>query len=170
VAEEGLVSNIDLAPTLLDAAGAPIPASIQGRSLVPRLRGMSGLERDAVFAEKTFHNEYDPLRCVRTTRYKLIARFEASNPVEVPADIMRGRTYGAMMDQVLGPRGQPFELYDLSQDRWERDNRVDEPEYRSTASELRRRLRAWMEETEDPLLLGPVPSPYYHRTLAQLRT
>ncbi|NUQ65345.1 MAG: sulfatase [Pirellulales bacterium] len=33
------VANIDLAPTFLDLAGLPIPASMQGRSLVPLLRG-----------------------------------------------------------------------------------------------------------------------------------
>ena len=35
------VANIDLAPTFLDLAGLPIPASMQGRSLVPLLRGES---------------------------------------------------------------------------------------------------------------------------------
>jgi arylsulfatase A-like enzyme len=35
------VANIDLAPTFLDLAGLPIPASMQGRSLVPILHGQS---------------------------------------------------------------------------------------------------------------------------------
>jgi arylsulfatase A-like enzyme len=34
-----IVSNIDFAPTLLEAAGVPVPREIQGRSLVPLLRG-----------------------------------------------------------------------------------------------------------------------------------
>ena len=33
------VLNVDLAPTLLELAGAPIPSSVDGRSLVPFLRG-----------------------------------------------------------------------------------------------------------------------------------
>ncbi len=34
-----LVSLIDLPPTLLDAVGIPVPAEMQGRSLLPLLRG-----------------------------------------------------------------------------------------------------------------------------------
>jgi N-acetylglucosamine-6-sulfatase len=36
---DGIVSFIDLAPTLLDLAGAPVPASVDGQSFVPLLRG-----------------------------------------------------------------------------------------------------------------------------------
>ncbi|MBA3314260.1 MAG: sulfatase [Planctomycetota bacterium] len=36
---EPFVANIDLAPTFLDLAGLPIPDSMQGRSLVPLLKG-----------------------------------------------------------------------------------------------------------------------------------
>jgi arylsulfatase A-like enzyme len=34
-----LVQNVDLAPTLLELAGVPVPGSVDGRSLVPFLRG-----------------------------------------------------------------------------------------------------------------------------------
>ena len=43
-----LVSNVDLAPTFLALAGLPIPASMQGRSLVPLLHGASDLRLDLV--------------------------------------------------------------------------------------------------------------------------
>jgi arylsulfatase A-like enzyme len=39
ITPEAFVANIDLAPTFLDLAGVPIPDSMQGRSLVPLLRG-----------------------------------------------------------------------------------------------------------------------------------
>ena len=45
-----LVQNIDYAPTFLDVAGAPIPAEVQGRSLLPVLGGkVPGDWRDAVY-------------------------------------------------------------------------------------------------------------------------
>lgn len=39
---ESPVSLVDLVPTILDLVGAPIPAEIDGRSLVPLLRGEAG--------------------------------------------------------------------------------------------------------------------------------
>ena len=45
-----MVQNIDYAPTFLDIAGAPIPADIQGRSLLPLLEGQKPRRwRDAVY-------------------------------------------------------------------------------------------------------------------------
>jgi arylsulfatase A-like enzyme len=37
--DDRLVLSIDLAPTLLELAGTPVPASVDGRSLVPLLHG-----------------------------------------------------------------------------------------------------------------------------------
>ncbi|MDZ7693979.1 MAG: DUF4976 domain-containing protein [Balneolaceae bacterium] len=45
-----LVQNLDLAPTILDLAGAEIPDNMQGRSMVPLLKGENpGDWRDAVY-------------------------------------------------------------------------------------------------------------------------
>ena len=37
--DEQIVSNVDFAPTFLEAAGVEVPADMQGRSLVPLLKG-----------------------------------------------------------------------------------------------------------------------------------
>ena len=62
-----LVSLIDLPPTVLDAAGLPVPAAMQGRSILPLLRG----ERDdwpgEVFVQIS---ESQVGRAVRTQRWK----------------------------------------------------------------------------------------------------
>jgi N-sulfoglucosamine sulfohydrolase len=168
--EEALVSNVDLLPTLLEIAGAPVPENVQGHSLLPLLSGGEYRPREAVFAEKTFHNEYDPLRCIRTPRHKLIARLEASNPLEVPADIMRGGTFLAMVEQTVAPPAAPFELYDLEADPLEQENLAGRPEHAPVEADLKRRLHDWMRETADPLLRGPVASPFYHGTLEALRS
>ncbi len=46
-----VVANIDFAPTLLALAGAPIPASVDGRSLVPLLQGEPATWRQDVLAQ-----------------------------------------------------------------------------------------------------------------------
>lgn len=164
---DALISNVDLLPTLLELAGAPVPENIQGRSFRGLLLGSEYRPRAEVFAEKTFHNEYDPIRCVRTERFKLIARFEVSNRIEAPADVMRGGTYPAMIPSTLEPRGA-FELYDLEADPVEQNSLAYKPEWAEVRQELTRTLAAWMRETDDPLLKGPVASPFYYRTIEAL--
>ena len=71
-----LVANIDLAPTFLDLAGLPIPDSMQGRSLVPLLRG----ETPAGWRQSVYYRYYDDPGAhdtrahygVRTQTHKLI--------------------------------------------------------------------------------------------------
>ncbi len=70
------VANIDLAPTFLDLAGLPIPASMQGRSLAPLLRGETpGDWRTSVYY-RYYHDPGDHNTAahlgVRTATHKLI--------------------------------------------------------------------------------------------------
>jgi hypothetical protein len=51
------------------------------------------------------------------------------------------------------------QLYDLLHDPNEANNLAAEPALASVLEELRSRLDAWMHETQDPLLNGPVPAP-----------
>ena len=63
----------------------------------------------------------------------------------------------------------PVELYDLAADPGERTNLAGQAALAATEADLRRQLRASMEATDDPLLAGPVASPYYHDALRRLR-
>ena len=151
-----MVSNIDVLPTLLEAAGVGIPDGLQGSSL---LGGSAG--REAIFAEKTFHSYYDPMRCIRTKTHKLIRNFETGFAVEVPGDIQAGATFRADPTRYSTDRPQVVELYDLETDPLEKTNLVGRAEVRDLEHELSDRLWGWMRETGDPLLNGPVASPRY---------
>src|SRR5258707_6931669 len=65
-----MVSNVDVTPSLLDALGLPVPAAVQGRSFWPLLTGDDYVARDQIFAEKTFHTYYEPMRAIRTLDHK----------------------------------------------------------------------------------------------------
>ncbi|HET9276318.1 MAG TPA: sulfatase/phosphatase domain-containing protein, partial [Gemmatimonadales bacterium] len=103
---DGLALTVDLAPTLLELAGAPIGPGIQGRSLVPLFGGTPRDWRESVLVEfYTFENPFPHLldmdyRAVRPARYKYI------HWVQHP---------------------EADELYDLTSDSLERRNLADDP-------------------------------------------
>jgi N-sulfoglucosamine sulfohydrolase len=156
---DALLSNVDLAPTLLDAAGLPVPERMQGRSFLPLLSGRGDYEpRDAVFAERNFHDHYDPVRCVRTARYKYIRSFERRPLLLLSTDVKQSEPGRHLPPEVF--RERPLEeLYDLECDPIERVNLVADPRVAAVKTDLAARLRRWMEETDDPLLRGPLPIP-----------
>jgi N-sulfoglucosamine sulfohydrolase len=163
-----LVSNVDVTPSLLEGLGLPVPNRLQGVSFWPLLVGRSEYEpRAEVFAEKTFHTYYEPMRAVRTRRHKLIANLEISTAVDVPADVRQSPIYPLMLDQLDQVR-TPIELYDLQDDPWEQRNRALDPALEEVRQDLARRLQTWMRETDDPLLRGPVASPYFASALGEL--
>ena len=83
---DGLVELIDLAPTLLDAAGVPVPLAMQGRSLLPILSGEADPDhhRDHVFSEYynswTHKDAYSTM--LRTSDSKIIVH-HGSEPGEL---------------------------------------------------------------------------------------
>jgi arylsulfatase A-like enzyme len=161
VVRSELVSNIDVLPTLLEAAAASLPNGIQGRSLLPLLRGAAYEPRNAIFAEKTFHSYYDPMRCVRTGGHKYIRNFETGFAVEVPADIQQGPIFRADPSRYSTDRPNVVELYDLEADPLEENNVAGSPSLKVIEDDLSAQLWNWMQATDDPLLNGPVASPRY---------
>ena len=131
-----MVQNIDYAPTFLEMAGAPVPADIQGESLVPLLRGKaeSAAEkqrrlhwRDAIYyhyyeypAEHAVRRHYG----IRTNRYKLM------------------HFYGHDVDA--------WELYDLKTDPHERHNLYGQPAQAALQADMHRRLEDLQIKYDDP--------------------
>ena len=164
---EEIVSNVDVVPTLLELSGLPAAGNVHGVSLAPLLRGEVMTPHDEIFAEMTFHTSYHPLRAVRTERWKLIVNFEHHKPVDVPTDIMTGPLYGAIAKDLTGHKPH-VELYDLDADPLEQKNLAELPEHADVVRDLSARLLRWMRETGDPLLGGPVSSPFYDESMARL--
>ncbi len=124
-----LVANVDFTETFLEAAGAPIPADMQGRSLVPILRGQQPADwRTGLYYQ---YYEYPAPHRVRphygvvTDRYKLV-HFEA----------------------VGGPAY--WELYDREKDPQEVRNVIADPGYAATRTSLERQLAQLRTELKVP--------------------
>ncbi len=161
-----MISNVDVLPTLLEATGVATPDNLQGRSFLPLLRGDVYAARDAIYAEKTFHSYYDPMRAIRTDRYKFIRNFETCFLVEVPGDVQLGAIYRTELQRYVSATHPDVELYDLVADPFEQRNLAGRPEFAAVERDLGARLWRWMEATGDPLLTGPIPSPAYRRAVA----
>lgn len=164
----GLVSSIDLAPTILELSGTAIPSTVQGKSLVPMLKNPKVKIRDTIFAEKNWHDYEDRSRALRTERFKYIRNDYADLPGTPSADAGRSPTMDAIrrlykegkltpLQARIFQRPRPAEeLYDLQADKHEVNNLVSDLRYAKTLVELREKSKAWGRETDDQ-----VPS---HRT------
>ncbi len=163
----GLVSLVDLAPTVLEMVGMAVPEGWMGKSFLAAIRDprRDGV-RSAVFLERNWHDYEDHVRAVRTRRYKLIRNVFLNEPWMPPADVMRSPTARIMLR--LREQGQltvgqmmlfraprpPVELYDLEVDPWEFQNRAFDPEYEEVRRELEALLERWVRETAD---VSPLP-------------
>jgi len=156
---DSLVSQVDLYPTLLELADAPVPEGIHGVSLLPLVRREAREVRDELFAELTYHAAYDPMRAIRTRRHKLIRHFgERLLPVLPNVDDSPSKDLLVAAGWAEQPRPR-LELYDLLEDPIEMRNLAYDETFADVLDELSGRLEAWMAETDDPLLDGPVPVP-----------
>ncbi len=137
-----LVSILDLAPTFLVAAGVPVPAEMQGRSLVPLLKGQTPQDW-----RKSFYYEY----------------FEYPSPHHVAPH------YGVVTDRFkfvrfYVPRAEGpaefdyWELYDREKDPQELRNCYADPIYADTVKTLEKELARLRKELAVP---DPVPREAY---------
>ncbi len=163
VYDRGLVSTVDLTPTILELAGATPPKDIQGRSFRLLLMAPASYAgRAYVFSERNWHDCDEHQRAVRTTRFKLI-RTDAYTelPLCTAADIgaspsflalralaKAGGLTAAQRPLFQSPRPR-IELYDLARDPWELDNVAGDPAYAKEVRELAGALQDWIEQSGD---------------------
>ena len=134
-----LVSLVDLPPTLLAAAGLPVPAGMQGRSILPLLHG-----READWPEEVFVqiSESQVGRAVRTARWKY----------SVYAPDRNGGTDSGSDHYV-----EQF-LYDLNADPYELANLVGLSSHQEVGARMRARLiRRMVEAGETAPTIDTVP-------------
>ena len=156
---DGLVSHVDIFPTICDVVGVSAPEWLEGISMCPLVDGSCDSIRDTVFAEVNYHASYEPQRCIRTKRWKYIRRFEhRDRPILANCD-------NSISKKVWHENGWLDDgydeelLFDLAFDPTEACNRVTDPNCRDVLSTLRTQLQEWMKRTKDPLLQGPVAAP-----------
>lgn len=143
--DDHMVQNIDLAPTILDLAGVPVPETMQGRSLRTLLEGQAPEDWRRSIYYAYFENSWalrnvgkegmsdpsfqyftphrvSPHRGVRTERYKLIEYYAEDNY---------------------------WELFDLAKDPNEERNEYGQADYAQITAELKQELSRLRELYRD---------------------
>jgi len=156
---DGLVSHIDIYPTVCDYLEIERPPFLQGVSLLPMLRGEVAEVREEIFAGSTWHAAYEPQRAIRTARHKYIRRWgDRTTPVLANTD--DGPSKDLLIREGWAEREIAKEqLYDVVFDPNEANNLAREPACAPVLADLRERLQRWMRDTDDPLLAGHVDPP-----------
>ncbi len=120
-----MVLNIDVAPTLLDLAGIPIPEVMDGKSMAPLMYTKNAKWRDHFFYEHftapaTVKRYIPRNEGVRTKTTKYVRWIDIEPTVE--------------------------EFYDLTQDPMESENLIDNPEYHQMVVHARQTFEQWRRE------------------------
>ena len=165
VVSDELVSGVDLTPTTLSLAGLDIPNYVQGQIFL----GPDAESRDAVFAARDrCDGTDDRIRCIRTSRYKLIRNYHPELPymqfngykkLQYPLwtliRILAEKDELSKAQQHFLQQTRPTEeLYDLQTDPHEVNNLADDKRYDVVRNDLNRKLDAWIEATGD---MGETP-------------
>lgn len=128
---DALVQHIDLAPTILEAFGAPVPEDYEGQSLWPLLEGETDEQYEYVFTNQGL---WSAQRAMRSRRWALVKTIN----------------WG-----MLQPR-EPTELFDRERDPYEQHNVADE--HPDVLDEMELKYWRWLEERlgnrPDPLRIA----------------
>jgi uncharacterized sulfatase len=122
---DGMISSVDLLPTMLMLIDQPFPKGIEGQDLSPLAAGKTNTGREFVFIENIpypFDREKGDERCVRDDRWKLI------------------------LSTVREP-----EFYDMKQDPSETNNVWKSQKDSPAAKRLIKAMADWAKRTTDPL-------------------
>lgn len=156
-----LTTLLDLAPTMAELADTRIAEDTRGMSLANMLNDAGAAGREAIFAERNWHDLDDHSRAMRTTRYKYIRNEYFEDPMPFPSDIKHSPTLkwirSALSQGLLPPEDRlpitgprpPEELYDLEADPNEFRNLAACDDHAAALVDMRSRLAQWSRETDD---------------------
>ena len=118
------VLNLDIAPTVLDAAGVAIPKDMQGQSMLPLFAKKKAKGRDVIYYHYYENGEHSvsPHFGIKTKRYKLIRFYTRVNN---------------------------WELYDLQTDPHEMNNIYGKKGYENLTRQLKAELNQQIDKFED---------------------
>lgn len=174
--EAGLVSLIDLAPSVLERAGLAVPDWMQGRPLL----GDRFPQREAIFAARDRCGDAaDRIRAVITPGHLLVRHFDAERPwlnwssykeAGYPAmpllrELQRAGRLTPLQAACFAPR-PPVQLFELDRDPLGLADRSGDPASAALRRSLELQLADWMARSGDR---GALPDAATEPPLAQIQ-
>lgn len=164
--DQHMVAAVDFVPTLLDVMNHahPHPASLQGRSFAPLLKGEKQDGRDHVILQYNENSgrKRHPMRGIHTTQYLYLYNAWSDGKNKFATATTGTETYRDM--QRLAPTNKvikqrlelfdhrvPQELFDIKSDPDCMQNLVASPSAQPVLNRLRKQLAARLAEIEDPM-------------------
>ncbi|QQE12550.1 sulfatase [Planctomycetota bacterium] len=163
--EIDFVSSIDMFPTFLDATGIENPGGMDGKSIVPLLKGKKGVAgREEVFTQIDYKigGPASPMRSIENARFRYIfnpwagADYTYRNNNE--GMTMKAMDEAASGNAAIAERVRVYrhrdlqEFFDVRVDPDCTKNLIDDSAMQGEIVKMQTRLEEWMVETGDPLL------------------
>ncbi|MEM6347269.1 MAG: sulfatase [Bacteroidota bacterium] len=175
-----LVSAVDIAPSLLELAGIPVPDSYQGRSFVKLFSNTDQAFRRLVYAEHNWHDFESLERSVRSQEYLYVLNERPNLANGGPADSKNspsqkdlnhlrdtGQLSPAQADIFQVPRPRE-ELYAVMTDSLQLCNLASLPQYQAVLRQYRQELQLWRRQSGDSSPLN-ITGDGFDRQTGQLR-
>jgi len=177
---DALLSVIDIAPTLLQLAGAAPGSSFQGKSFAQLLKEPDQPFRDYVFAEHNWH-DYEALeRMVRGKDFMYVLNERAQLPNQGPADSNRSLSFLDLLEkkeqgELTAAQAEIFaaprpveELFDCTSDSLQLLNLASVAAQQNKLRQLRQVMEEWRRQTLDNTPENLTPDKYHRQTGANL--
>jgi len=145
-----LTESIDIAPTILDILDMPIPATINGKSMCPLLKGDEITHKEAVFCQGGIE-----LSAVTNPGKNYMERLLPSywgkqrTLIEHPKAIFRAHMVRTETHKLIYRLTEDHELYDLQTDPEEMENRYGDESFREIQEDLERSLLRFFVEYQN---------------------
>jgi len=158
---DALLSVIDIAPTILEIAGISVGKTFQGRSFSKLFHNPDQEFRRYVFSEHNWHDYEAYERQVRTKNYMYVHNGRPQINLLGAADVVRGAAMLELFEnqktgQLTDAQNDVFrvpragnEFFDCSNDPFQLDNIIDNPDYNEIVKELEKVLKRWQKQTGD---------------------
>jgi uncharacterized sulfatase len=160
---DALIEYVDVLPTYIEAAGGTPPAVLDGKSLLPVLKGETTEHKQYVFGEMTTRginngSDYFGIRSIRSSKFKYVWNFTpevkfrnaCTNSSIFESWRKKAETDANAAEKVRRYEHRPAEeLYDVEKDPYEWKNLAGDPKYATIKMRMKKRLLEWMKAMGD---------------------